>query len=73
MRVKGGHALWCFFMDNPLNKGARADFFHRRFKNSVFQGSQVFAVWSMQGRSLCTIPFSGVGAGPADQTWLFWP
>lgn len=67
MGVKGGHALWWFCMDNPLNKGVvvRADLFHRGFKNSV-QGSQVFAVWSMEGRSLCTISCSGVGAGPGD-------
>lgn len=63
-----------FFMDNPLNTGLviRADFFHRRFKNSVFQGSQIFAVWSMEGRSVCIIPCRGMGAGPGDQTWNFW-
>lgn len=63
MGVKGEYALWRLFTDNPLNERVvvRADLFHGSFKNSIFQVSQVFVVWSLEGRSLCTMPCSDVG------------
>lgn len=63
MCVKFERAQRYLFMDNPSNIWVvvRADVFHRSFKNSMFQVSQAFVEWSLEGRSLCAMSCNDTG------------